>query len=118
VYADGIRSNFEFSGDKVASPVWRHLDLTPHVVYLAEVLERTIKEDMREESRYLRSHAHAKAAMKDIVEMPDAQIDRVIRSVQANQGRLSNVLRDEMPILAEPKVWEAIVQVIADSFKN
>ncbi len=117
-YADGIRSNFVFSGDKVARPVWRHLDLTSHVVYLANVLERTINEDMREESRYLRSHAHARASIKDIVEMPDAQIDRVIRSVQVNQGKLSNVLRDEMPLLDDPKVWDAIVQVITDAFKS
>jgi hypothetical protein len=106
-----------FSGEEVARPVWRYLDLTSHVVYLADVLERTIKEDMREESRYLRSHMHLRAAIKDIVEMPDAQIDRVIRSVQSNQGKLSNVLRDEMPLLDDPKVWDAVVQVITDSFK-
>jgi hypothetical protein len=107
-----------FSGDEVARPVWRYLDLTPHVVYLANVLERTITEDMREESRYLRSHTQARSAIKDIVEMPDAQIDRVIRSVQANQGLLSNLLRDEIPLLADPRVWGAIVQVINDAFKN
>jgi hypothetical protein len=118
VYADGIRSNFVFSGDEFARPVWRYLDLTSHVAYLADVLERTIKEDMRTESRYLRSHVHARAAIKEIVEMPDAQADRVIRSVQANQGKLSNVLRDEMPILADPKVWNSIVRVITDSFEN
>jgi len=55
---------------------------------------------------------------EDIVEMPDEQIDRVIRSVQANQGQLSNVLHDEMPILAHPKICDAMVQVITDSFKN
>jgi hypothetical protein len=118
VYADGIRSNFVFKGDELARPVWRHLDLTLHVVYLADVLERTIKEDMREESRYLRSHALARASVKDIVEMPDAQIDRLIRSAQANQGKLSNVLRDEIPLLADPKVWEAVMQGITDSFKD
>lgn len=118
VYADGIRSNFVFGGNDAARPVWRYLDLTPHVMYLANVLERTIKEDMREESRYLRSHGLARSAIKDIIEMPDAQVDRVIRSVQANQGQLSNALRDEMPVLAEPKVWNAIVQVITDAFKN
>ena len=116
VYADGVRSNFVFSGDETARPVWRYMDLTPHVVYLANVLERTITEDMREESRYLRSHAKARGAIKEIVEMPDAQIDRVIRSVQANQGQLSNALRDEMPLLAEPEVWDAIVQAITDAF--
>ena len=73
---------------------------------------------MREESRYLRSHAQARTAIKEIVEMPDPQLDRVIRSAQANQGKLSNVLRDEVPFLADPKVWDAIVQVITDSFKN
>jgi hypothetical protein len=118
VYADGIQSNFVFSGDEVARPVWRYLDLTPHVLYLADVLERTIKEDMREESRYLRSHAFARASIKEIVEIPDAQIDRVIRSVQANQGKLSNVLRDEMPILDDSKIWGAIVQAITNSFKS
>ena len=117
-YADGIRSNFVFSGDAVARPVWRHLDLTAHVVYLADVLERTINDDMREESRYLRNHANVRASIKDIVEMPDVQVDRVIRSVQANQGKLSNVLSDEMPLLADPKVWDAIVRVITDAFKN
>jgi hypothetical protein len=85
---------------------------------MGDVLERTIKEDMREESRYLRSHAQARAAIKEIVEMPDPQLDRVIRSAQANQGKLSNVLRDEVPFLADPQVWDAIVQVITDSFKN
>lgn len=118
VYADGVRSNFVFSGDEVARPVWQYLDLTRHVVYLADVLERTIRHDMREESRYLRSHVRAKAAIKDIVEMPDSQIDRVIRSAQENQGKLSNVLSEEMPVLADPKVWTAIAQVIADAFKN
>jgi hypothetical protein len=117
-YPDGIESNFEFEGHSTARPVWRYPDLTRHVVYLADVLVRTIQDDMREESRYLRSHALARASVKDIVEMPDAQIDRVIRSAQANQGKLSNVLRDEIPLLADPKVWEAVMQGITDSFKD
>jgi hypothetical protein len=115
-YADGIRSNFEFTGQEVAKPVWQYLDLTPHVVYLADVLERTIRQDMREESLYLRRHAQARDAIKDIVEMPDAQIDRVIRSAQANQGKLSNVLASEIPLLADPKVWDAVVRAITHAF--
>ena len=118
VYPDGIRSNFVFKGDAVARPVWRYLDLTRHVIYLADVLARTIREDMREESRYLRSHAQARAAIKEIVEMPDMQIDRIIRSVEANQGNLSNVLAKEMPLLAEPVIWDAIVQAVARAFEG
>jgi len=86
------------------------------VVYLARVFERTIGEDMREESRYLRSHTQARAAIKDIIEMPDLQIDRVIRSAQANQGKLSNLLAREIPQLEAPGVWAAIWQAIEDAF--
>lgn len=115
-YPDGIRSNFAFRGDDIARPVWRFLDLTRHVIYLAHVLERTIRENMREESRYIRSHAQARAAIKDIIEMPDMQVDRVIRSAKVNQGKLSNVLVKEMPMLQEPGVWDAILQAIESSF--
>jgi hypothetical protein len=65
---------------------------------------------MREESIYLRHHAQARAAVKEIVEMPDHQIDRVLRSIEQNAGKLSNVLAKEMPVLREPGVWESIVE--------
>lgn len=115
-YPDGIRSNFVFTGEAVARPAWQYLDLTRHVAYLADVLVRTIREDMREASRYMQRHAQARSAIKDIVEAPDTQIDRIIRSVDANQGKLSNVLAKEMPLLAEPDVWNAIVQAVEAAF--
>lgn len=115
-YPDGIRSNFNFSGEAIARPVWRYLDLTPHVAWLGDVLARTICEHMREESRYLQQHAQARAAIKEIIEMPNMQIDRVIRSVEANQGKLSNVLAKEIPALSEPGLWEAIVKAIGVAF--
>lgn len=115
-YPDGISSNFEFSAIAYARHAWRFLDLTPHTIYLADVLERTIREDMQEESRYLRSHAQARAAIKDIIEMPDMQIDRVIRSAEANQGKLSNLLAKEIPALAQPVIWQAIQQAIENAF--
>ena len=64
----------------------------------------------------MQRHAQARAAIKDIVEMPDMQIDRIVRSVDANQGKLSNVLLTEAPLLAEPSVWEAIVQAVELAF--
>lgn len=117
-YPDGIRSNFIFQGDEIARPVWRYLDLTRHVSYLADVLGRTIREDMREESRYMRSHAEARSAIKEIIEMPDMQIDRIIRSAGDNKGKLSNVLAKEMPILAEQGIWDAILRAIENAFRD
>ncbi len=111
-YADGITSNLSFTGDESARHVWRQMDLSRHVMYLSGVVQRTIAEDMREESRYLRRHAQSRAAIKDIIEMPDAQIDRVIRSIEANKGALTNVLAKEIPALARDGVWEAIVAAL------
>jgi hypothetical protein len=116
-YPDGIRSNFVLKDDTSALSVWRYLDLTQHVVYLADLLARTIREDMREESRYMQRHAYARASVKEIVEMPDTEIDRVIRSVRSNRGRLSNALTKEIPMLAEPGIWTAIVKAVDAAFE-
>ena len=117
-YPDGIRSNFVFRGDEVARPIWQFPDLTRHVIYLANLLKRTIHEEMRKESHYLRRHAEARGAIKDIIEIPDMQIDRIIRSAEANQGKLSNVLLKEMPALAEPGLWDTILQAIENAFRE
>ena len=45
--------------------------------------------------------------------MPDQQADRVLRSIEQNQGELSNVLAKEMPVLREPGVWDEIVEAVS-----
>lgn len=116
-YPDGITSKFVFEGVETARHAWRYLNLSPHVGYMADVVQRTVREDMLEESRYLRSHGQARAAIKEILEMPDMQIDRVIRSVQNNQGVLNGALRKELPILEALGLWEAIVQAVRRAFE-
>lgn len=117
-YPDGLTSNLHIDDLGVARPVWRMPDLTPHVVYLSDLIARTIREDMREESRYLRSHARARTAIKDVVEMPDAQVDRVIRSIESNHGELSNALAREIPALAEEGVWDDILAAMKKAFED
>ncbi len=73
---------------------------------------------MREASRYMRSHALARVGIKDIIEMPDMQIDRVIRSAEANYGKLSHLLGREIPMLQDPGIWDAILQAIANAFRE
>jgi hypothetical protein len=81
-------------------------------VFLARILDRTIRERMRAEARDLRRHARSRAALKEVVEMPDPQADRVLRTIDQNQGRLSNALSREMPVLGEPGVWEEAVAAV------
>jgi hypothetical protein len=116
-YPDGTSSNFVFDGAETARYAWRYLDLSLHVGYIADVVQRTIREDMLEESRYLRSHGQARLAIKEVVEMPDAQIDRVIRSVLANKGALSGALLRELPILEESGLWQAIATAVHGAFE-
>ena len=116
LHPDGVVSNFVFEGVQAARHVWRHPDLSPHVAYLGALLDRAVRQDMRQESRHLRSHGRARAAIKDLVEMPDAQIDRMIRSIQVNQGRLSGALLKELPVLAEPGMWDEVVRCVERAF--
>lgn len=116
-YPDGVTSNFVFEAQDLARPTWRYPDLGPHVVYLSKVIARTITEQMRAESKYLRSHHRARSALKEVVEMPDHQADRLLRSMEQNDDQLSNVLAKEMPVLALPGIWEAIVAAVSQAFK-
>jgi hypothetical protein len=116
-YPDGVTSNFVFEAQDLARPTWRYPDLGPHVVYLSKVIARTLTEQMREESKYLRWHQRARSAIKEVVEMPDHQADRLLRSIEQNEGRLSNVLAKEMPVLAKPGVWEALVDAARQASK-
>ena len=117
-YPDGVVSNFQFNGADIARPLWRYLDLTTHVLYLSKIIERTILEQMREESKYLRAHAQARMALKEVVEMPDEQADRVLRSIEQNKGQLTNVLAKEIPVLELPGIWAAVVDAVEAEFRS
>jgi len=117
-YPDGVVSNFEFNGNEQIRPVWRYLDLGPHVVYLSNIVKRTLTEQMREQSRYLRNHGRARLALKEVVEMPDQQADRVLRSIEQNKGELSNALAKQMPVLSEPGVWAEIIEAVSQAFQE
>lgn len=117
-YPDGVVSNFGFHGAKIARPLWRYPDLGPHVVFMSSIIGRTLTEQMREQSRYLRSHTRARAALKEVVEMPDQQADRLLRSIEQNRGELSNALAKEMPVLRQPGVWEEIVEAVSWAFQD
>ncbi|WP_245964775.1 Fic family protein [Trinickia dinghuensis] len=117
-WPDGVVSNFAFGGAEQARPLWRYPDLAPHVVFLANIVARTLTEQMREESRYLRRHGRARAALKEVVEMPDHQADRVLRSIEQHRGELSNVLAKEIPILRRPGIWDEIVEAVSQAFQG
>jgi hypothetical protein len=114
--SDGVVYNLEFSRYLDALHAWSYPDLTQHVSFLADALELTIEQEMRGEAQYLQSHGAARIRLKNIVEGPDAALDRIIRSVRESRGVISGKLRQEYPILERQEISEDVVRAIRDEF--
>ncbi|MCT9123048.1 Fic family protein [Cupriavidus gilardii] len=117
-YQDGIESNFEFHAYDDALHAWRFPDLTAQAEYMAWVIDRTIHREMRREADVLREWTIARRMVKDIIDGPDADIDRIIRSVRDNGGVLSNKLRKEFPVLQDPQIVEDLAMALRNAFKD
>jgi hypothetical protein len=109
---DGVRYNLEFDAYREALPAWRYPDLTEHVEFLADVVRQTLEHEMRDEASFLRSLRAAREGIKRVLEGPDSDIDRIIRSVRDNAGRVSNKLRAEFPQLDDPAVADAVAAAV------
>ncbi|MGE8356209.1 MAG: Fic family protein, partial [Microvirgula sp.] len=116
---DGIEYNFHFSGYDDALPAWRYPDLTAHVIYLAEVIDATLTHEMRAEAKFLQANDNARKGVKQFLEAPDHELDRIIRSIRQNGNCISNQLRKRYPLLAEkPELGERIVRVVVAAFDD
>ncbi|URI07883.1 hypothetical protein MW290_04660 [Aquincola tertiaricarbonis] len=61
---------------------------------------------------------HSRDLIKEVVEMPDTQVDRVIRSFESNEGKLSNVLAREIPLLTQEGAWRDIEAAMRKAFDD
>jgi hypothetical protein len=71
---------------------------------------------MRKEAGYLRSLRTARERVKQVMEGPDGDIDRIIRSVRENGRVVSGKLIAEFPALQDAQVAAAIVAAIQAAF--
>lgn len=113
---DGVRDNLHFDAYGDALSAWRYPDLTDHVEYLADTVRVTIEEEMRKEAGYLRSLRMARERVKQVIEGPDADIDRIIRSVRDNGGKVSHKLAREFPPLADGTTADELVAALQAVF--
>jgi hypothetical protein len=98
---DGVVTDFEFLQTCDAQHVWRYMDLSEHARYLSALLRQTVEHEMADEALALLQYDEASEAIKDLVEMPDSDADRIIRSLSAGNWQVSNKLREEMPQIFE-----------------
>ena len=116
VAQDGVHYNLRFDAYQDALPAWRYPDMTDHVEYLAQVVQPTIEQEMRKEAGYLRSLRTARERVKQVIEGPDGDIDRIIRSVRENGVKVSSKLLKEIPALVDEDLIAELVTVIHEAF--
>ena len=115
---DGVRFNLQFDAYQDALPAWRFPDMTDHVEYLADVVRLTIEHETRKEAGYLRNLRVARERVKQVIEGPDGDIDRIIRSVRENGGKVSGKLLKEFPMLADEDVAAEAIEAIQAAFNK
>jgi Fic/DOC family len=76
-----------------AVALWRYPDLTPQVMYLAQIVRQTSTEDLVQELLFLRNYDKARSAMQAIVDLPDKALNLLIRWLHQNDGQLSQTKR-------------------------
>lgn len=116
VAEDGVHFNLQFDAYDDALPAWRYPDMTDHAEYLAEVVRITIEHEMHKEADHLRSLRLARERVKQVIEGPDGDIDRIIRSVRENGGKVSNKLLQEIPALADDHLAADVTAAIQAAF--
>ncbi|KJV31717.1 Fic family protein [Pantoea sp. SM3] len=118
MYDDGTPSNFSFSDYDDARFAWRYPDLTSHVLYTAKVIEHTVRVEMADEARVLTIFQQAQERLKEVLEMPDQDANRIIRSLKENGWQVSGKLRKEYPQLEDAARAEKIVVAVKSAFEE
>lgn len=113
--SDGVETNFEFLRTVDAGHAWRYPDLTEQAHYLSGVLRQTVEQEMAQEALALRRYDEARESIKNLVEMPNPDADRIIRSLKENGWQVSNSLRKNLPqIFAEDGAfYDRQAQIVA-----
>ncbi|MCL2899675.1 Fic family protein [Brenneria tiliae] len=115
---DGTRSNFIFDDYNDACFAWRYPDLTEHVLYTARVIEHTIRHEMADEARVLATFRLAQERLKEVMEMPSQDANRIIRSIKENGWRVSGNLRTEYPRLEDERTALRVVKAVQSAFED
>jgi len=117
-YEDGTPSNFHFNDYEDARFAWRYPDLTEHVLYTARVVEYTVRTEMADEARVLVIFQQAQERLKDVLEMPDQDANRIIRSLKENGWQVSGKLKKQYPQLEDAGRSERIVEAVRSAFEE
>jgi Fic family protein len=84
--------------------LYRYYDATPQAEYLYKAVAEAIHKDLREEIEFLEVFDKAMAAVKAVVDMPNARASLLVRLLLQNHGTLSAKKRRQFPELREEEI--------------
>lgn len=95
---------------------YRYFDATLHAEFLYASVEQTIEQDLPDEVRFLEAFDRFAGGVKEIVEMPNRQIELLRSFLAQGRGRLSDRARErEFAALTEAEITR-IEALFADLF--
>ncbi|MET0265419.1 MAG: Fic family protein [Duganella sp.] len=83
---------------------YRYPDMTPQVEYLFYAVEQTISTELIAEVLFLQHYDEAREKIQAIVDLPDRQLDLMIKLLHQNNGTLSKAKRSRFPSLHDDEI--------------
>jgi len=74
--------------------MYRFPDLTPHVLFLYEMMEASISEDLIQEVLYIVKYDAVKKAIEEKYDIPNKELNLLIQLALQNSGKISNRKRE------------------------
>jgi hypothetical protein len=97
---------------------YRFFDATPQAEFLYECVQKTVEEDLPEETSYLKRYDTFRTAIQRIADMPDRTIDLLFHMLRQNQGTLSKRARAKEFAALTPTEAERIEAAYAEAFET
>ena len=97
---------------------YRYPDLTRQCEFLARMLERTIRQAVPQEIHFLQKFDRARAAIAEIVDLPDRKREQLLMRLHKNSGKLARKRREgEFSELTEREMTD-IEEAYRDAFSE
>lgn len=109
-------SSLIVTNDSEIESYFRYPDLTEQTIYLAKTIKGTIIEDIYQEMDFLVKYDEVKSAIQEIVDMPDRNIDLMIRFLHQNKGMLALRKRKQFAELSDIEI-EQMENVFREVFE-
>lgn len=94
---------------------YQYIDFTRMAEYLFSCIEEAIEHHLVDEIQFLARYDQAKAAIQEVIDMPDKQIDLFIKFVIQNNGKLAVSKRKRFfPMLTDKEI-ETIVSIVKNA---